>query len=75
MQDNDDVPPARAAVARYQDAPIGDGINRIARIAVFAADSVQIVAEVMVFRETLGVVAHCPVFAAQRKIKNARPSE
>src|SRR6266852_1445080 len=69
MQDNDDIAPAGAAVACQQNAPVGDGVDRIAQIAVFAADSVQIVAEVMVFREPLGAVAHRSVFAAERKIK------
>ena len=69
MQDNDDVTPARAAVARHQHAPIGNSINRIAQIAVFAADAIQIIAEMMIFSERLRVISHCSIFAAERKIK------
>ena len=67
--------PPRPAILRQQDATIRHGINRIAQIAILAADTVEIVAEMIVLSEPLRVVAHGTVRAAQRKIKPRRRGE
>src|SRR5207237_10174528 len=41
MQDNDDVAPARSSIAREQNAAISHGVNRIAEVGIFPADSVR----------------------------------
>src|SRR6202011_3116749 len=51
MEQNDNVAPARATVAREQHASVSDRVDRIAEIAVFAANSVQVIAEMMVLGE------------------------
>ncbi len=72
MQNNDDVAPARSSIAREQNAAISDGVNRIAEVGIFPADSVEIVTEMMIFGETLRVVRQRAVLAAQREIKACR---
>ena len=64
-----DVPPARSFLLRQQYAAIRDRINRIAEIAVLAADSIQIIAEMAILGKRLRVVSHRAVFASQRKIE------
>ena len=72
MQDNDDVAPARSSIAREQNAAISHGVNRIAEVGIFPADSVEIVTEMMIFSETLCVICQRTVFAAERKIEAGR---
>src|SRR6266571_2396522 len=48
VEQNDNVAPAGAAVAGEQDASVSDRVNRIAEVAVLAADSIQVVAEMFV---------------------------
>ena len=72
MQHDDDVAPSRATIAREQNASIRDAINRIAQIAVFAADAVEIVAEMFVLSETLCIVSERAVFAPKGEIETRR---
>jgi len=57
-------PPPGAACARQQNASVGHGVDRIAQVAVLAADAVEIVSQMPVLRETLGIVGHGAVLAA-----------
>src|SRR5947207_1689103 len=72
MQDNDDIAPARSSIAREQNAAISHGVNRIAEVGIFSADSVEIVTEMMIFGETLRVIRQRAVLAAERKIEAGR---
>src|SRR5207245_5199633 len=72
MQDNDDVAPARSTIACQQNAAISHGVNWIAQVGIFPADSVEIVAEMMIFGETLRVIGQRAVLAAKRKIEASR---
>ena len=72
MQDNDDVAPARSTIARQQNAAISNGVNWIAEIGIFPADAVEIVAEMMIFGESLRVIGQRTVLAAERKIEARR---
>src|SRR6266404_9115299 len=72
VQHDDDVAPSRATIAREQNPSIRDTINRIAQVAVFAADAVEIVAEMFVLSETLCVVSERAVFAPQGEIETRR---
>src|SRR5581483_2065674 len=64
VEHDDHVAPARAAFAREENTSVGHAVNRIAEIAVFAADPVQIVAEMFVFGKTLRVISERAVLAA-----------
>ena len=72
MENDDDVAPAGAAVAREKDAAVGHRVNGIAEIAILTADAIQVVAEMAVFRERLGVVGERAMLAAQGKIEAVR---
>ena len=72
MQDKDDVAPAWSTIARQQNAAISDGVNRIAEVGIFPANPVEIVTELMIFRETLRVIGERAVLAAERKIEAGR---
>src|SRR5882724_5444111 len=72
MQDNDDVAPPWSTIARQQNAAISDGVNRIAEVGIFPADPVEIVTEMMIFRETLRVIGERAVLVAERKIEAGR---
>lgn len=75
MQDNDDVAPARSAIARQQNAAISHGVNRIAEIGIFSTDTIEVVTEVMIFGETLRVIGQRAVLAAEWKIETRRDWE
>src|SRR4029077_14494236 len=75
VQHDDHVGPAWAAIACPQYASISHGVDRLAQIAVFSADAVQIVAQVMILRESLGIISHRAVFAAEWKIKTTSNGE
>jgi hypothetical protein len=72
VQDDDDIPPARPAIAREQNATVRNGEDRIAEIAVFAADAIEIITEVAIFREMLRVVSESAVFISKWKIESRR---
>ena len=72
VEDDDDVAPSGAALLRTQHATISNREYRIAKIAVFAADSVEIVAEVPVLGERLRVVGERAVFGADWKVEAIR---
>ena len=46
----------RSTIARQQNAAISNGVNWIASIGIFPADAVEIVAEMMIFGESLRVI-------------------
>ena len=72
VQNDDDVAPARSAVACQQNAAVGHGVNRIAEVGIFTADAVKIIAEMMIFGETLGVIRERTVLAPERKVEARR---
>ena len=72
MQDDDDVAPTRTAFARKQHAAVSHGVNRIAEIAVFSANTIEIVAQMAILGETLRVVGKGPVLIPERKIETRR---
>ena len=69
VENDNDVAPAGTAFAGENNLAVGDRENRIAEIAVLAADSVQIVAEMAVPGERLGVVGEGAVLGADREIE------
>jgi UDP-glucuronate 4-epimerase len=69
VKNNNHVTPSRSFLLRQQDATIRDGIDRIAKVAVFAADPIQIITEMAIFCKRLRIVGHCAVFTSQRKIE------
>ena len=52
-----------------QDPAIRDRVDRIAQVAVLAADAVQVVAEMAILGKRLRVVGERAVFAADREIE------
>ena len=62
------APPSRAK----QNTAISNGVNWIAYIGIFPADAVEIVAEMMIFGESLRVIGQRTVLAAERKIEALR---
>ncbi len=72
VQDDDDVAPARSAFAGEQHAPVGHGVDRVAQVAVLAADPVEIVSQMPVLRETLGAISHRAMLTAEREIETPR---
>jgi hypothetical protein len=69
VQNDDDITPAFAAVARGQNLPIGNCKNRITEIAVFSADSIQVIAQMEVPGEWLRVVSHRTMLGPEWKIE------
>lgn len=72
VQHNDNIPPSFAAIASEQDAPIGNGKDGIAEVAVLAADAIKIIAEMAILGESLRVVGKGAVLVSERKIKARR---
>ena len=72
MEHDDDVAPAGPAFSREEHAAIGDRVNRIAQIAVLAADAVEIVAEMAILGKRLRVVGERAVLASDREIEPRR---
>ena len=75
VQDNDHVPPPRAAFAREQNEASSDGVNRIAQVGVLPANAVHIVAEMIILREWLSVISERTVFSAKRIIETCGKRE
>ena len=75
VEDDNDVSPTRAAVARSEDTAIGDGVNGIAEIAVLAADAVQVVAEMLGLGEGLRVISEGAVLASEGEIETGGTGE
>ncbi len=75
VEHDDDVAPAGSDLAGKKHAPIGDGEDRIAQVAVFAADAIQVVAEMAILRERLRIVGEGAVLAADGKIETCRRGE
>ena len=69
MQRDDHIPPTSATVAREQNATVGNRKDRIAEVAVFSADAIEIVAEVTVLSEPLRVVGKRAVLVSEWEIK------
>lgn len=69
VQDNDDLAPTRPAFPREDDAAICDRVNRVAIVAVLAANAIQVITEMTIFGERLRVVGEGAVLAAERKIE------
>ncbi len=72
VQNNDDVAPAGSTVACQQNAAIRHGVNGISEIGIFTADTIKIISEMMVSRETLSVIREGAVLAAKGEIKARR---
>ena len=72
VQDDYDVAPAGTGFVRENHLPVGDGKNRIAEVAVLAADSVQVVAEMAILREWLRIVSERAVLVPDREIEARR---
>jgi UDP-glucuronate 4-epimerase len=71
VEDDNDVAPTLSAFFRQENASIGDCVDRIAAIAVLTPDAIEIVAEVAILAEVLGVVGESAVLASDRKIEPA----
>ena len=71
VQNDDDVAPAWPAYPRQQDPAIGHGVDRVAQVAVFTADAIQVVAQMAVLGERLRVIGEGAVLGPDRKIKAA----
>ena len=69
MQHDDDIAPAGARFFGEYHLAIRHRVNRIAEIAVLAADAIQIVAQVAILGERLGVVGERAMLAADREIE------
>ena len=69
MEDDDDIAPARSALARKYNAAIGYCVNRITKIAVFTADAVEIIAEMAILGKTLCVVSEGAILVPEREIE------
>src|SRR5437868_9034974 len=72
MEDNYNVAPAWSGLLREQDPAIGYRVDRISEVAVFAADAVQVIAQMAVLGEGLCVVGEGSVFASERKVESRR---
>ena len=60
---------------RKNHAAISNGENRVAEVAVLAADPVEVIAEVAIFGERLRVVGERAVLAAEREIETRRSGQ
>src|SRR5436190_1851782 len=72
MEQNDDVAPAGTGFLRDQDAAVGHRVDRIAQVAVFTADAIEIVAEMAILGERLRVVSQRAVFASDGEVESLR---
>ena len=72
VEHDDHIAPPRSGLARQQDTTVRDGVNRIAQIAVFAANSIQVVAEMAIVGERLRIISQCAVFGSEREIESCR---
>ena len=71
VEHDNNVAPAGSASSREQHPPIGDRVNRVAQIAVFTTDAVQIVAKMPILGKRLRVVGERAVFIPSGKSKRA----
>ena len=69
VKDDDDIAPARARFPRKQHLAIRYCEDRIPQVAIFAADSIQVVAEMSILGEGLGVIGERAVLAPDREIE------
>src|SRR2546423_10018404 len=69
VQDDDDIAPASTRFPPKQHLAIRHREDRIPQVAVFAADSIQVVAEMSILGEGLGVVSERAVLAPDREIE------
>ena len=67
VADDDDIAPAEMHIAREHHHTVADAVNRIAQIAVAAADAVPIFAEM-----TVGPVAACLVIALRVRFSDGK---
>src|SRR5689334_5515969 len=56
VQNDDDIAPARPAFTRLENPAIGDREDRIAEIAILAADAVQVVTQMAVLGKWLRII-------------------
>jgi hypothetical protein len=75
MEHDEDVAPAGAAIARHENAAIGDGMDGVAQVAILAADAVEIIAQVPILGERLRIVGEGAVLTAEWKIESRRGRE
>lgn len=72
MQDDYDLAPTGPAFRRPDDPTVSDRKDWVAEVAVFTANSIEIITEVSVFGKRLSIVSECAPFAADRKVETAR---
>ncbi len=72
VEDDDNVAPAGSPFPRPYDATVGDSKDRIAEITIFPSDTVEVIAQVAIFREGLRIVGERALLASDREVEALR---
>lgn len=58
--ENDDISPPIGGPAREEDEPVGNRVDRISKIGILSPNAVQVIAEMAVCEERLGIDVSAP---------------